>query len=116
MSSTSLQLSVFIPVYYEGVNLQPINAVRSRLLNDGVKNTGCGLKVFYRDNFLMLPAFDHMHRFLPALVQRHGGIIATLSVNHRSHRHGLSKHGINNRLWVDIVDLFGVMWRKQSRL
>ena len=92
------------------------NAVRSRLLDDGVKDTGCGLKVFYRDTFLELPAFDHMHRFLPALVQQRGGIIATLSVNHRSRRHGVSKYGINNRLWVGIVDLLGVMWLRRRRI
>jgi dolichol-phosphate mannosyltransferase len=88
------------------------NAARSKLLGDGIRDTGCGLKVFYREDFLDLPAFDHMHRFLPALMQRRGGLIHTIPVNHRRRRRGLSKYGINNRLWVGIVDLFGVMWLK----
>jgi dolichol-phosphate mannosyltransferase len=92
------------------------NAVRSKLLGDGIRDTGCGLKVFYRDDFLELPAFDHMHRFLPALAQRQGGSVQSVPVNHRPRRHGISKYGINNRLWVGIVDLFGVVWLGRRRI
>ena len=92
------------------------NAVRSRVLKDGVRDTGCGLKVFYREAFLELPAFDHMHRFLPALLQRNGGRVCSVPVNHRARRHGESKYGIHNRLWVGITDLFGVMWLQRRRL
>lgn len=92
------------------------NAVRSRLLQDGITDTGCGLKVFYRDDYLKLPAFDHMHRFMPALVQRSGGEVATVAVNHRPRVRGDSKYGVNNRLWVGVVDLLGVIWLKHRRL
>ena len=86
------------------------NGVRSGLLKDATPDTGCGLKVFSRDGFLRLPYFDHMHRFLPALVQRHGGRVESVVVNHRPRERGTSKYGLHNRLWVGIVDLFGVMW------
>lgn len=86
------------------------NGVRARLLNDATPDTGCGLKLFPRDVFLQLPYFDHMHRFLPALVQRNGGRTVSVEVNHRSRTRGISKYGVHNRLWVGIVDLFGVMW------
>lgn len=86
------------------------NGVRSGLLKDATPDTGCGLKVFSRDTFLRLPYFDHMHRFLPALVQRHGGRVESVVVNHRPRERGTSKYGLHNRLWVGIVDLFGVMW------
>lgn len=92
------------------------NRVRSRLLQDGISDTGCGLKVFYRDDYLKLPAFDHMHRFMPALVQRSGGNVSTVAVNHRPRIRGASKYGVNNRLWVGIVDLLGVIWLKHRRL
>lgn len=92
------------------------NAVRGRILKDGIKDTGCGLKVFYRKDFLRLPTFDHMHRFLPALVQRDGGEVASVQVNHRPRLHGISKYGVNNRLWVGIVDLLGVMWLQRRRI
>lgn len=86
------------------------NAVRRRLLKDDTPDTGCGLKLFARATFLELPYFDHMHRFLPALVQRNGGAVVSVPVNHRPRRRGVSKYGIHNRLWVGIVDLFGVAW------
>jgi dolichol-phosphate mannosyltransferase len=98
------------------VSSKVANAIRSRLLGDGVRDTGCGLKVFYREQYLALPAFDHMHRFLPALVQRAGGQVYTLPVNHRPRLHGVSKYGIGNRLWVGIMDMLGVRWLQKRRL
>jgi dolichol-phosphate mannosyltransferase len=86
------------------------NAVRASVLRDATPDTGCGLKVFSRDTFLRLPFFDHMHRFLPALVQRLGGRVESVVVSHRPRTRGRSKYGVHNRLWVGIVDLFGVAW------
>lgn len=91
------------------------NGVRSRLLDDGIADTGCGLKAFSRDAFLTLPYFDHMHRFLPALMRREGHAVAVVPVNHRPRQAGRSKYGVSNRLWVGIVDLCGVMWLKRRR-
>jgi dolichol-phosphate mannosyltransferase len=88
------------------------NGVRSGLLGDGTPDTGCGIKVFHRETFLQLPVFDHMHRFLPALFQRAGSRVVSVPVNHRPRTRGRSKYGLHNRLWVGIVDLFGVMWLK----
>jgi dolichol-phosphate mannosyltransferase len=86
------------------------NRVRAAMLGDDTPDTGCGLKVFAREAFLRLPYFDHMHRFLPALMRREGYVVGLEPVNHRPRLHGRSKYGINNRLWVGIVDLFGVYW------
>ncbi len=92
------------------------NRVRAWMLKDATPDTGCGLKVFSREMFLALPYFDHMHRFLPALVQRAGGQVLSVEVNHRHRERGVSKYGTWNRLWVGIVDLFGVMWlQRRSR-
>jgi dolichol-phosphate mannosyltransferase len=68
------------------------------------------LKLFPRSLFLDLPYFDHMHRFLPALVSREGGIVRSIRVNHRPRRYGASNYGIFDRLGVGIVDILGVMW------
>jgi dolichol-phosphate mannosyltransferase len=92
------------------VSSRVANGVRSRVLRDATPDTGCGLKVFARDTFLRLPWFDHMHRFLPALVQRQGGRVESVVVSHRPRTRGRSKYGVHNRLWVGIVDLFGVAW------
>ncbi|MBK8815190.1 MAG: glycosyltransferase family 2 protein [Methylococcaceae bacterium] len=86
------------------------NAVRSTLLGDNTPDTGCGLKVFFRDNYLDLPYFDHMHRFLPALIIRAGGKVVSEPVNHRPRTQGYSKYGTLDRLWAGITDLMGVMW------
>jgi dolichol-phosphate mannosyltransferase len=93
------------------------NGVRARLLRDRTPDTGCGLKVFDRGMFLALPYFDHMHRFLPALVRRAGGDVVIVRVNHRPRRSGRSHYGVHNRLWTGIVDLLGVMWlSRRARL
>ena len=86
------------------------NGVRSRMLGDATPDTGCGLKLFRRATYLDLPYFDHMHRFLPALVQRAGGATISVEVNHRPRTRGVSNYGLFDRLWVGIVDLFGVAW------
>jgi dolichol-phosphate mannosyltransferase len=89
------------------------NGVRSSMLGDGTPDTGCGIKLFSRDLFLELPRFDHMHRFLPALFQRHGARVVSVPVSHRPRTRGTSKYGMLNRLWVGIVDICGVMWLRR---
>ncbi len=86
------------------------NAIRSRLLRDRTPDTGCGLKVFPRDLFLELPHFDHMHRFLPALTLRQGGVVVSEPVNHRPRVRGASNYGTLDRLAVSIFDLVGMAW------
>lgn len=89
------------------------NAVRRRLLHDDTPDTGCGLKLFSRALFLDLPYFDHMHRFLPALVLREGGVVRSMPVNHRPRQRGVSNYGVFDRLGVGIVDLLGVLWLRR---
>ncbi len=86
------------------------NLVRRRLLKDQAEDTGCGLKVFRREAFLRLPYFDHMHRFLPALMLREGFEIGFEDVNHRPRRHGRSKYTNFGRLASSVTDVLGVMW------
>lgn len=86
------------------------NGVRGAILHDRSPDTGCGLKAFSRSVFQELPYFDHMHRFMPALMLQHGGKVESLPVHHRPRVAGRSKYGIFDRLWVGIVDLFGVAW------
>jgi len=86
------------------------NAVRARMLKDDTPDSGCGIKLFRRDAYLELPYFDHMHRFVPALIQRGGGVVKSVGVNHRPREGGRSHYGTLDRLWVGIPDLLGVMW------
>ena len=86
------------------------NGIRARILRDRTPDTGCGLKLFRRDVYLELPYFDHMHRFLPALVQRAGHRVISVPVNHRPRARGVSNYGTLDRLAAGIIDLAGVYW------
>ena len=86
------------------------NAIRSRMLRDDTPDTGCGIKLFERAAFLDLPYFDHMHRYLPALMQRAGWRTQSIPVNHRSRATGVSKYNNLQRGWVGLRDLRGVAW------
>jgi len=94
------------------------NGVRSAILRDGTRDTGCGLKVFRRDAFLALPYFDGVHRFLPALFRRDGYTIGYVDVIDRPRHHGSSNYGMWDRLWVGLFDLAGVWWliRRRKKL
>ena len=93
------------------------NGVRKRLLKDGAADTGCGLKAFRREAFLRLPYFDHIHRYLPALMIREGYQVAFEPVGHRARMAGASKYTNLGRLWASLSDLLGVMWlNSRSRL
>ena len=86
------------------------NVIRARLLHDDTPDTGCGIKLFDRAAFVDLPYFDHMHRYLPALMLRAGWQIKSVPVNHRSRGTGTSKYNNLNRALVGIADLRGVAW------
>jgi len=93
------------------------NRIRNMILHDGTRDTGCGLKAFRREVFLLLPYFDGLHRFLPALVRREGFDIAYVDVVDRARYAGVSNYGFFDRLWIGIMDLAGVWWlirRKKS--
>ena len=86
------------------------NRVRRALLKDNANDTGCGLKLFRRDAFLMLPYFDHMHRYLIALTLREGYDVRFVPVSHRPRGAGRSKYGVLDRAVVGVRDIMGVMW------
>ncbi|HYN62977.1 MAG TPA: glycosyltransferase family 2 protein, partial [Candidatus Limnocylindrales bacterium] len=95
------------------------NGIRSTLLKDGTRDTGCGLKLFRRDAFLDLPYFDHMHRYLPALFASDGWGIVHVDVGHAPRYAGASNYANLSRALVGAYDLIGVAWlikrRKRAR-
>jgi dolichol-phosphate mannosyltransferase len=88
------------------------NRIRKKLLADDADDTGCGLKAFRRDVFLRLPYFDHIHRYLPALMIREGYQNLYLDVDHRHREVGQSKYTNWGRLMASVSDLMGVVWLK----
>jgi glycosyltransferase involved in cell wall biosynthesis len=91
------------------------NGLRSWVLRDGTRDTGCGLKAFRREAYLTLPYFNHMHRYLPALFARHGWQVQLVDVTHAPRVSGRSKYGNLDRALVGIVDLAGVAWLIRRR-
>jgi dolichol-phosphate mannosyltransferase len=91
------------------------NGVRRAMLNDGTRDTGCGLKAFRREPYVRLPYFQTMHRFLPALFLGDGWQVAHVDVIDRPRRHGRSNYGLLDRLAVGVPDLFGVRWLLRRR-
>jgi dolichol-phosphate mannosyltransferase len=94
------------------------NGVRGRMLKDGTRDSGCGLKCFPRDVYLALPYFDALHRFMPALIRREGYDIVFVDVIDRPRHTGVSNYGFFDRLWVGLLDLWGVWWliRRRKRI
>lgn len=94
------------------------NGVRGRILKDGTRDTGCGLKCFRREAYLALPYFDALHRFMPALMVREGYQVTHVDVRDRPRLTGVSNYGFFDRLWVGILDLAGVWWliRRRKRV
>lgn len=92
------------------------NKVRSKLCNDGVKDTGCSLKVYRRAALERIKLFHGMHRFLPALFLIEGFTIAQVEVNHRPRVAGKSNYNLFNRSFNTIADLFAVYWMRKRAL
>lgn len=91
------------------------NRIRNGLLHDGVRDSGCGLKAFPREVYLSLPFFDHIHRFMPAMVRREGWEVVTVPVTHAERRFGRSKYNNLQRALVGAVDLLGAAWLIRRR-
>jgi len=91
------------------------NKLRSAVLKDDTRDTGCGLKALPREVFLRLPYFDGWHRYLPALVQSEGYCVTHVDVVDRARRHGRSKYGILDRALIGVADLIGVWWLLRRR-
>ena len=89
------------------------NRVRSRILGDGIRDTGCSLKLFRRDLTPRMLRFNGMHRFLPFLAQLQGARTTQIAVNHRPRRAGDSKYGVGNRLFRGLYDLVAMGWLKR---
>lgn len=92
------------------------NAVRSRFVGDGVRDTGCTLKVMRRECRAALLLFNGMHRFIPALIRNLGFRVTEMPVNHRPRIHGVSKYGFGNRAWRATMDMLGVRWLNSRRV
>ncbi len=101
---------------YKRLQSRIANAVRSRFIGDGVRDTGCSLKAMKRECVDALVPFVGLHRFIPAFIRRAGYEITEVPVNHRPRLHGVSKYNFANRAWRATKDMFGVSWLLSRRM
>jgi glycosyltransferase involved in cell wall biosynthesis len=92
------------------------NAIREAVIHDGVRDTGCSLKIFQRRVVERIPLFEGMHRFFPALARMHGFTVTQVPVSHYPRAHGRSKYGIGNRIFKSLRDLIAVRWMQRRCL
>lgn len=92
------------------------NRVRSSLLGDGVRDTGCSLKAMRREHLPCLVPFNGLHRFLPAFWRSAGLSLVEIPVNHRPRVRGQSKYTIGGRALRGLYDLIGVAWLLKRRV
>ncbi len=101
---------------YKRLQSRIANAVRSRFIGDGVRDTGCSLKAMKRECLDALVPFIGLHRFIPAFIRRAGFKLTEVPVNHRPRMHGVSKYNFANRAWRATKDMFGVSWLLSRRM
>ncbi len=92
------------------------NRIRRMFLDDGVRDTGCALKVFPRVYVELIVPFNALHRFLPAVFNRAGLKLDEVPVNHRARVEGTSKYTNWERALKGIYDLFGVAWMLNRKI
>ncbi|MFQ3671705.1 MAG: glycosyltransferase family 2 protein [Verrucomicrobiia bacterium] len=92
------------------------NGIRSRVLGDGCRDTGCTLKAIRREHLQHLVPFNALHRFLPALLRSAGLSMVEVPANHRARRFGVSKYTVAGRAWRGLRDLLGVRWLLSRRI
>jgi len=92
------------------------NRVRNAVLHDGIRDSGCGAKGFRRECVQHLVAFNGLHRFLAVFMRAQGFTIVEHPVHHHARHAGVSKYGINNRLWRGLFDLVGVAWLRKRQV
>ncbi len=92
------------------------NWIRNALLHDGVRDTGCSLKILRRHVVERLPLFRNMHRFFPTLARMYGFSVTEVPVRHFPRVCGHSKYGIGNRLFASLYDLMAVRWMQRRCL
>jgi glycosyltransferase involved in cell wall biosynthesis len=92
------------------------NSIRRALINDGIIDTGCPLKVIKTDVAKKLPFFKGMHRFIPALIKLQGGTVKQINVQHFERIEGKSKFNIFNRSIKPLQDAFAYRWMRSRTI
>jgi glycosyltransferase involved in cell wall biosynthesis len=99
--------------FVKKVSSKIANSFRRRMIQDGIADTGCPLKIMDATYAKKVPFFTGMHRFLPALFQLQGGRVKQIPVQHFERLAGYSKYHLFNRLWGPLQDTFAFRWMRK---
>jgi len=89
------------------------NGFRRMMINDGIEDTCCPLKIMDSNYAKKMPFFNGMHRFMPALIQLQGGKVKQLPVRHFPRFAGTAKYHLFNRLVGPFFDTMAFRWMKR---
>lgn len=92
------------------------NRFRRLVINDGIRDTCCPLKIIHSSYAKRIPFFNGMHRFLPALVQLQGGKVKQLEVRHFERYAGTAKYNLLNRLIGPFIDTLAFAWMRSHTI
>ncbi len=88
--------------------------VRKHLIDDGIHDSGCSLKVYKRECFERVDLYGEMHRFIPAILKIKGFKIGEEVVEHRARTTGKTKYNWKRGV-KGILDMFAVwFWHKYA--
>ncbi len=90
------------------------NFLRKLIINDGIHDSGCSLKIYRRSCFENLSLHGEMHRFIPALLKIKGYKVGEIVVNHRPRSAGQTKYTWS-RTFKGFIDMLTVwFWKKYA--
>ncbi len=92
------------------------NGFRNWVTHESVTDVGCSLRAMRSVYLRRVKLYRGMHRFLPTLLRMEGARVVEIPVRHRPRRHGSSKYGIGNRLFVGLADVLAVRWMQSRHL
>ena len=90
---------------------------RRLVLQDDVRDTGCGLKVMKRHALNSLLPMRGVHRFIPVLFKLAGHSYKVIPVHHRPRSRGRSKFSLKRLYFIStIIDLVFMWWYKVNHI
>ena len=90
------------------------NFLKGFLIQDGIHDSGCSLKVYKKECFRQIDLYGEMHRFIPAILKIKGFRVGEIVVNHRPRKYGKTKYDWRRALkgFVDMISVW--FWNKYA--
>jgi len=90
------------------------NLLRRMIINDGIHDSGCSLKVYRKECFEGINLYGEMHRFIPALLKIRVFAVGEMVVSHRTRTAGKTKYNWK-RTMKGFIDMLAIrFWTRFS--